>query len=533
MTRPGVAPTRDLPLHEYLREHARSAPDQAAIVFAGRSFDYAWLDRASDALAAELAARGVAKGDTVALFMQNSPQFIVSSLAVQKLGGVVGPCNPMFKQWELTYQLADLGTKVLITTDDLAPVFAGIEEPTSVEHLISSAYEDVLPADATGFGGPVGVDVPEGAERWAELIESRLPAPAAPPLDLAADPALVIYTSGTTGQPKGAQLSYRNVEFKTACVCATYGFSAEDVFLSAMPIFHIAGMLFGMNAPIMSGATIVLFNRFDADVALRAFRDERVTVAYVTPPMIEQMMRSSLFEREAFPALRISAGTSFGAHIDQALSDRWQAAAGVPLFEFAYGMSETHTADSMTSPDDIRYGTVGKPTFQTEIRICDPEDRSADAAPGELGEIAVRSPSVFLGYRGRPEATDAVLQDGWYFSGDMGRFDEDGFLHFEGRSKEMIKSSGYSVFPEEVERMMLRHPDIQQVAVVGYADAVRGESVRAFVVRRPGSTLEEAEVIEWAREHMAAYKYPRSVRMVEEIPSTSTGKMLRLKLKDA
>lgn len=532
MTRPGTAPTRGLPLHEHLREHARRAPERTAIVFSGRRFDYGWLDRASDALAAALADRGVAKGDTVALFLQNSPQFIVSSLAIQKLGAVVGPCNPMFKEWELAYQLNDLGARILITTDDLAPVFAGIEEPTAVEHLICSAYEDVLPDDASGFAGPLGVPPAAGAERWAELIDGSRPAPTAPPIEMAEDPALVIYTSGTTGQPKGAQLSFGNVEFKTACVCATYGFAAEDVFLSAMPVFHIAGMLFGMNSPIMAGATIVLLNRFEASEALRLIRDERVTVTYLTPPMLEPMMRTELFEPSSFPALRVSAGTSFGAQIDQTLSDRWRQAAGVPLFEFAYGMSETHTADTMTSPDDIRYGTVGKPTFQTEIRICDLDDRSADAAPGELGEIAVRGPGVFLGYRGRDEATAAVLEDGWYYSGDIGRFDEDGFLRFEGRRKEMIKSSGYSVFPEEVEGMMLRHPGIAQVAVVGYADPVRGESVRAFVVPAPGAVLEEDAVIAWSRERMAAYKYPRSVRVVSEIPSTTTGKMLRLKLKE-
>lgn len=521
----------DQPLHEYLRGHARERPNATAIVFAGRRFSYAWLDRASDALAAEFAARGVMRGDTVALFLQNSPQFIVTAFAAQKIGAVVGPCNPMFKEWELAYQLNDLGARILVTSDDLAPVFHSMTEETPVEYLVSSAYEDMI-GDPERFPGPLDVPQPSGALRWAELIESALPGPPDPEISLEADPALVIYTSGTTGQPKGAQLSFRTAEFKTACVEATYQVTAQDVFLSAMPIFHIAGMLVGMNTPIKAGATIVLMNRFNADEALRLFQEEGVTFAYTTPPMVEHMLAASSCRRDAFPKLRVNPGTSFGSQIDEALSDRWESVSGVPLFEFAYGMSETHTADTMTWPDAIRYGTTGQPTFSTEIRICDPKDRDRELPIGELGEITVRGPGVFLGYRGRPEATADAMHGEWYCSGDMGRLDEAGYLHFEGRNKEMIKCSGYSVFPEEVEKMLKRHPSIAEVAVVGYADPVRGESVRAFVVAEPGARLTEEDIIAWSRERMAAYKYPRSVRFIDEIPKTGAGKVLRLKLKE-
>lgn len=530
-----TAPTRDLPLHGYLREHARSRPNHPAIEFYGATTTYGELDARSDALASQLRERGVGKGDTVALYLQNSPQFIIGFFAIQKLGAVVGPCNPMFKEWELEYQLNDLGARVIITSDDQVGTVLAVRELTSLEHVISSGYEEFLPEGGSpDFPGATGIAAPDGTERMIQLISSPFDAPNEPDIDMLVDPALVIYTSGTTGQPKGAQLSFGNAEFKTACMVGLYDFTGDDVFGSAMPVFHIAGMLVGMTSPIMAGASIVLFHRFDAGYVLRSMREHRISVFYSTPPMVNQMLAHDLSVPASFPALRLNHGTSFGSQIDKELSDRWEAVSGAALFEFAYGMSETHTGDALMPPHAIRYGSHGKPAFETQIKICSVDDRNVEMPTGELGEIAVNSPSVFLGYRGRDEDTAKVKVDGWYYSGDMGRIDEDGYLHFEGRTKEMIKSNGYSVFPEEVERMLIRHPAVKQAAVVGYEDELRGESARAFIVLEPGSegTLTEDELIAWARAHMAAYKYPRSVRFIDEIPQTSTGKMLRAQLKD-
>lgn len=528
-----TAPTRDLPLHGYLREHARSRPNHPAIEFYGATTTYGELDERSDALASQLRERGVGKGDTVALYLQNSPQFVIGFFAIQKLGAVVGPCNPMFKEWELEYQLNDLGARVIITSDDQVGTVLAVRELTSLEHVISSGYEEFLPANgAASFPGVTGLTPDPGTERLTDLLSAPFGEIAEPDIDMLTDPALVIYTSGTTGQPKGAQLSFGNAEFKTACMLGVYGFTADDVFGSAMPVFHIAGMLVGMTSPVMVGATIVLFHRFDAGHVLEGMREHAISVFYSTPPMVQQLMAHELFTPATFPALRLNLGTSFGSQIDRELSDRWAAVAGTPLFEFAYGMSETHTGDALMPPEAIRYGSHGKPAFETQIKICSVDDRNVEMPAGELGEIAVRSPSVFLGYRGRDEDTAKVKVDGWYYSGDMGRIDTDGYLHFEGRTKEMIKSNGYSVFPEEVERMLVRHPAVKQAAVVGYVDEQRGESARAFIVLREGAehSVTEAELIAWARDHMAAYKYPRSIRFIDEIPQTSTGKMLRAKL---
>lgn len=530
----GTAPTRDLPIHAYVTEHARERPDHDAIVFGDSSISYAMLESQAIQLAAYLAERGVTKGDTVALFMQNSPQFIVSFLAIQRLGAVVGPCNPMFKEWELEYQLGDLGAKVLITFDELVEVFRRVEK-SDVHTVVCASFADVVGDPRTIPVDPPGAVVHENGSvetvRFADVVAGDRAAPAPVEIDMVNDPSLVIYTSGTTGKPKGAMLSYRNAEFKTACLVATFGFSGEDVFCSVMPIFHIAGMVVGMTSPLMAGATIVLEARFDPQVMLHDIARTRATVLYVTPPIAHGLLDADADQRAALQDVRLTLGTSFGMQIDRELSDRWQAVADVPLFEWAYGMSETHTGDTLMPPEAIRYGCHGKPTFETELRIVDAEDPTRDLPAGEVGEILVRSPSVFLGYRGRPDATAEVLIDGWYHTGDLGRIDSEGYLHFDGRSKEMIKSSGYSVFPEEVEGMLIRHDDIVEAAVVGYADPKRGESVRAFVVLRSGAEPTEEDIVSWSRERMAAYKYPREVRFVSSLPHTTTGKLQRTKLK--
>ena len=530
------AQVRNLPLHDYVAEHARNQPERPAVLCGDSTLSYGQLQHQVEQLSAYLAERGVGRGDTVALFMQNSPQFVISSLAVQRLGAVTGPCNPMFKEWELEYQLQDLNTTVLITFDDLVPIFRRTTG-TSVETVIATRWSDVV-SDPERLpvqdAAPPVLDagVPETV-RFAEVVRGGRPVPPSPDIDLGQDAALIIYTSGTTGKPKGAMLSYRNVEFKTACTVQTYGFTADDVFCAVMPIFHIAGMTMCMNSPLMVGGSLVIEPRFDPGAMLTDLNRYGVTVTYTTPPMMLALLDHEGLADLDLSSVRLSPGTSFGIQITRELSDRWEAKTGTPLFEWAYGMSETHTGDTQMPPDAIRYGCHGRPTFDTQIRIADPEDPDRSMPQGELGEILVKSPSVFLGYRGRPEATEAALHGQWYRSGDLGRLDAEGYLHFEGRNKDLIKSSGYSVFPEEVERMLIRHEAVQQAAVVGYPDPRRGESVRAFIVLKDGASATDEELIEWSRERMAAYKYPRQVRFVQALPTTTTGKLQYAKLREA
>lgn len=523
------------PLHEYLRENAKRQPEKTAIIFYGKKMSYGELDLYSDRLASYLNKKGIRKGDTVALYMQNCPQYMIAHFAIQKIGAIVGPCNPMFKEWELQYQLNDLEAKVLITLDSLVPIFENIKEQTFVQELIVSNYKEFLPEiPRPSFPETLEEqDVSSLSTSLYEIInDSSLLSPPCIVIEMKEDTGLVVYTSGTTGSPKGAMLTFGNSEFKTNCLMKTYSYANTDVFLSVMPVFHIAGMLVGMLGPIAVGGTIVLLTRFDPKIALESINEHQVTVAYTTPPMNIEMMKNEIIKKTNFSSLRLNLATSFGVQVSEEISNEWQQYSNTPLFEFAYGMSETHTGNALMPPDEIKYGTVGKPTYDTEVKIMDLEDNSKEVVNGQEGEIILRSPSVFKGYLNKQEATSESVVNGWFYTGDIGKFDDEGYLYFLGRNKEMIKCSGYSVYPEEVEKMLIKHPQVDQVAVIGVPDEKRGESVKAFVVLKQDAVLKAEDLVAWSKERMAAYKYPREVEFRGSLPQTSAGKLLRRLLRE-
>ena len=556
MTVPGVLYRfGERPLHEYLREHARRQPDKAAYHWYGNAITYAALDRMSDALAAKLAGLGVAKGDRVALFLNNCPQYIVAHFAIQKLGAVVGPCSPLFKQAELEYQLRDLGAQVVIAADSLHPVLSSVRAATDIRHVIVTGYGDLLPAgarhpghvpdDAAALAAPIDVPAELLAERrippgtidlmdvigGAQAGEPPTGAPANTAVSLD-DLALLTYTSGTTGLPKGAMLTYRNALFKSAVTAQGHDVRPDDVMLAVAPLYHIAGMLVGICTAIHAGASTVLLHRFDPRAVLQAIDHHRVSWWYSIAPMNVAVMKEPQADRFDLRSLRLNPATSFGITLTQPLAAQWAAfTGGARLYELAYGLSETHTCDTLMPPDAIRWGTHGKLAPEVECRIVDP-DSGRDLPAGRDGEILVKSPGNFKGYWNRPEATEATLLDGWVRTGDMGRLDPDGYLTFLGRFKELIKVSGYSVFPEEVESLLIRHPAIAAAAVVGVPDETKGEVVKAAVVLKAGEpTPTSDEIIAWCRQNMSAYKVPRFVQVMDALPATGAGKVLRRLLK--
>jgi long-chain acyl-CoA synthetase len=309
--------------------------------------------------------------------------------------------------------------------------------------------------------------------------------------------------------------------------------AADDVSLSVAPLYHIAGMLMGVNVPVLVGATQVLLLRFDPLAVLQAIDRWRVTHWYSIAPMNVACMQVPDAARFDLQSLRRNPVTSFGITFTEALARQWQAFTQGPCisYEAAYGLSETHTMDTGMPPEAIRWGTHGQPMPGVSIRIIDP-DSGAEKPIGETGEITVRSPGNFKGYWRKPEASAQTLRDGWVWTGDMGRMDTEGYLTFIGRTKEMIKVSGYSVFPEEVETILIRHPAVAQAAVLGQPDAEKGEVVKAFIVLKPGASLTADALIAWSRDNMAPYKAPRHVRFIDALPATGSGKVLRRLLKD-
>ena len=474
-------------LHDYLRHYARTSPNKAAIIFYGRTISYQELDELSDRFANYLLSQGVTKGDRVALFLPNCPQYLICHYGIQKIGAIVGPCSPMFKEWELEYEVGDLQATVIVVLDQLYPIVENILPNSPLELVITTSYADFLPD--TPFPEFPEEVLPKAiipnSYNLAEILQSS---PADPPhvdIDIDEDVCLIVYTSGTTGLPKGAMLTYRNAVFKSHCVAETRNFTSDDVFFSVMPIFHIAGML-GTNVVIYSGGTIVLMNRFTPEAAMDAIEHYKVTAAQTVVPMNVAIMNHPRAQQVDFSSLRLNSCTSFGIQLSEEISNQWKELTGVGLFESAYGLSETHTADTLMHPDAVKFGTTGKPTLETEIKIMSLDEPDRELPNGEQGEIIVKSPGVFKGYWNKPEATAKTLRDGWVYTGDIGKLDEEGYLYFIGRVKEMIKCSGYSVFPEDVELMLIRHPAVAQAAVIGVADPVRGESVKAFIVLKPG-----------------------------------------------
>ena len=533
--------TPDIPLHEHLRRFARSQPDKPAYLWYGQAISYAELDAASDAFAARLAALGVQSGDPVALFLGNCPQYVMAHLGIQKLGAVVCPCGPLNKAHELHYQLDDLQARVIVAAAPLLPVVDAVRATTALAHVFVVHCADLLPAQPS-------IDVPaELLQMQAEALATARTLPdgcedflaacrsgaACPPVSIGLhDVALMTYTSGTTGLPKGAMLSYDNALFKTQAAADCNGVTGDDVLLAIAPLNHIAGMLMGIDIAVYSGATTVLLYRFDPLAVLQAIDRHRVSWWYSIAPMNVACMAVPGLAGFDLTSLRINPVTSFGISFTEGLAQQWRGhAPNCQSFEAAYGLSETHTCDTYMPRDAVRWGTHGRPVTGVRIRILDPES-GAERAQGETGEIVLKSRGSFLGYWHKPEATAQTLRGGWVHTGDIGRIDDQGYLTFIGRTKEMIKVSGYSVFPEEVETLLIKHPAVAQAAVIGVADAERGEVVRAFIVLKPGQTVDEAGLIAWSRDNMAVYKAPKTVRFIAALPATGAGKVLRRLLKD-
>lgn len=525
------------PLFAYLQEHARDIPDQTAYIFYGREITWSELDLYTDRFAGFLSAKGLKKGDKVMLFLQNCPQYLIAHYGAQKIGAIVVPANPMFKQMELEYEANDVGASVIVTSDDLYPIVESARDQTDIREVVVSNYRD-LTASAPPFRLPQELEYEKQSylqtHDMMEIIDKHPTDYPEPDINIDEDVCLIVYTSGTTGRPKGAMLTYKNALYKTACASEFYQLNSHDCLLGVMPICHIAGNVLGVGMPAYTGASVVLQTRFEPDIVLSAMDKYNCTAFYGVTPMLLGMMDHPQATSFNLSSLKLTLCTSFGITFTEEIAQRWNAYVGGGFaVEAGYGLSETHTCDVFMPKQSDKFGANGLPVFDSIIKIVDPET-GKELPVGDQGEIIIKNAGVFKGYLNRPDKTAETLRDGWVYTGDIGRFDSEGYLYFIGRTKEMIKCSGYSVFPEDVEAMLLNHPAVHQPAVIGVPDPTRGESVKAFIVLNPQykGKITPDEIISWARENMAAYKYPRQVVFKDELPATGTGKVLRRLLKD-
>ena len=518
-----------------LARHAKRVPDRTAIQFYGRAVTFAELDSAVGRFAGFLQSRGISPGDRVAIFLENSPQFAIAYYGTLRAGGIAVCLNPMHKAFELSHELDDSGARALVTTHPGWDVVEPIRAQTKLETVVLTAYRDFLPdnpalppppsfLESRDGERPAGTDALLDVLRTAPELKAQVPR-------ALSDTALLQYTSGTTGTAKAAEITHGNLIANCELQHVYIGSSDNDVVLGVLPWFHITGMECQMNMMAYVGASLVAIGRFDLVTVLRAIELYRCTlttfittvnVAIVNFPRTKEFDLSSL--RHCF---------SGGAPVPPAIARRWEEITGHKLIE-GYGLSETTAPTHINPPHRPKYGTVGVPLPLTEARVVDANDGATELGIGQSGEIAVRGPQIMKGYWRNPDATRRAFRDGWFLTGDIGRVDEDGYFSIEERKKDMLKVSGFAVFPAEVEAIMYRHPSIAEVGVVGVADPYRGEDPLAFVVLKPdakGSVTEE-QIAEWCRTNMAAYKAPRQIRFLEALPKTATGKVLKRILRD-
>ena len=518
----------EVTLPQMIGEHARKMPGREAINFYGCRISYDGLEKITASFAASLSAMGVKKGDRVCLFMENCPQFIIASLGVWRAGAVAVPANPMFMEQELKHQLNDSGSKTIVLLDLLYPVLERIKKDTFLENIIITGYRDFIPSTASLPLHP-SLEVPrqyyEGSVEMLPLLNGvpgQDPALLKPGRDL----ALLQYTAGATALPKGAMITHFNMLSNTICSALWNRAQEGGIHLAVLPLFHVTGLIHSMNMPLYTGSTIILLARFDTETVIRAIEKYRVTHWAGIATMNIALLNYPDVKNHDLTSLKIC--VSGGAPIPIKILEDFRSITGAGLVE-GYGLSETISQVIVNPLDKPRYGSVGIPVINTEVKIADLADPDREVDQGEMGELLVKGPQVTSGYWQRPEETALFIKDGWLNTGDLARMDQDGYIYIVGRKKEMINASGYSVFPQEVENYLYDHPAVAEAAVVGIPDPYRGETVKAYIVlkREYENRISESDIISWARQKMAAYKYPRDIEFLKDLPRSGSGKILR------
>jgi long-chain acyl-CoA synthetase len=515
-----------LNLSVFLEDSARSYPERAAVVLGDRRLTYAQVDAAANQVANLLVARGVRPGDKVALSCPNLPWFPVVYYGILKAGAIVVPLNVLLKGREIAYHLKDSDARAYVCFQGTPELpmgeagWAGFQDTDGCEHFF------LITAD------PAAASPIEGAETLAAATRDQ-PAAFSSAITSADDPAVILYTSGTTGQAKGAELSHGNLVLNAlTCNRLFKTVPGTDTHLVVLPLFHSFGSTVNMNAGFATAATLVLLPRFEAKAAVTLLENEDVTFFAGVPTMYWGLLQAlgegvDVDRIAGTMRVAVSGGSSLPIEIIREVRQRL----GLQILE-GYGLSETSPVATFSDPDrDVRPGSIGVPIWGVEVKLVDPEWKTVEGADA-VGEIAIRGHCVMRGYYNRPEATAEVMRDGWFRTGDLARRDEDGFYYIVDRAKDMIIRGGFNVYPREVEEVLMTHEAVSLAAVVGVPDQRHGEEVTAFVILREGAQLTEDELIDWSKEQMASYKYPRVVRFVESLPMTATGKLLKRELKN-
>lgn len=533
--RPYDVPAADWTLNDNLFRNVAKTPDKAALVFYNRVTTYGDLGNQVERTAGYLQqVCGVKPGDRVAIYLQNSPQFVVAMYGIIRAGGVVVPVNPMNLTDETDYIVEDAGIRTILTAQDRVPTLAPLLAQGIVDHVIVTAYSEALP-DNPPAGVPEAIaepktGLPAGFTAWGDMLAAdHTPAPFDRKPD---DLVLMPYTSGSTGRGKGCMHTHKSTIHAILSMVDWFGFDDNDVILAVAPMFHVVGLQCGLNTPIQTGGTAVILPRWDRDIAAGLMREYNVTAWPCVPPMIIDFLNRPNLKEDDLATLRVTWGG--GTAMPEAVAKKLQDMTGLTFLE-GYGMTETIAPATANPPQAPLPQCGGLPVFNTDVVIVDP-DTLERIPTGEVGEILISGPQVMLGYWNNETANaEAFVEiEGLRFlrSGDLGYVTDKGYIYIVDRLKRMINASGYKVWPTEVEAKLYHHPSIEEACIIASRDDYRGETVKAVVVLKPGATLTAKELSEWAHEQMAAYKVPRLLEIVDALPKSGSGKVLWRELQE-
>lgn len=531
----------DHPLQQFVTQSATTHPDQAAIIFKGNEIDYRELHELTDAVARALVASGFQKGERAAIYMPNIPQFVITYFGILKAGGVVVAINPLYTERELEHQLVDCGAETVFVMSLYYDRLKRVQkrEQTRVKRVIVTNVKEYFPLHlkllftiAKEKKGGHRAQLEAGDVWLQDFITTGRQSPAVDVEVTGDDVALLQYTGGTTGIPKGAIGLHRNLVANTLMVKAWLPDLEEgkEVVLTAIPLFHSYGMNTAMNLAMSGAATMVLIvNPRDLKDLLDSINKYRPTIFPGVPAMYIAINNHQGVAAGKYDVSSIRACISGSAPLLQETKMRFEEITGGKLVE-GYGLTEAHVATHANPIHGENRPGIGLPLPGIEARIVDAEEGKQEMPVGELGELILNGPSIMAGYWQMPAETANALRDGWLYTGDLVRMDEDGYFYVEDRKKDLIIASGFNVYPREVEEILAMHPDVLEVAVAGIPHERRGETVKAWVVKREDSTLTGEALIEWSKEQLASYKYPRLVEFRDELPRTTVGKVLKREL---
>ena len=518
-----------VPLYQVLDDTARDFPSLDAVIFQGKRIKYGELAGWARNLASALHQIGIKKGQRVAIMLPNCPQYIVAYYAILKLGGVVVNVNPMYVERELEFQLHDAGAQAIVALRDLLPRLEAVREKIPLKTMILTDLDEHV--RATRRKAPAQGLRP-GFYEYAELLEKGKTQ--VPPV-VSVDPdevALLQYTGGTTGFSKGAMLTHFNlVSDVVQCVSWNVGAQrGEERMLAVLPFFHVYGMTVTMNEAIYLAATIILLPRFQVDDCLEAINQYQPTRFPGVPTMYIGIINHPRVKEYNISSIKVCSSGS--APLPVEALKKFEELTGGKISE-GYGLTE---ASPVTHANPFsgkrKVGSIGLPRPDTDAKVVDLETGEKDLPPGEEGELCIRGPQVMRGYWNRPEETARSLRNGWLYTGDIARMDEEGYFYIVDRKKDMIICGGFNVYPREVEEALYLHPKILEAAVLGVPDPYRGETVKAFVVLKPGQKATGEEIIEFCRQNLARFKVPTQVEFRKELPKSHVGKVLRKVLRE-